>query len=375
MIKKVALYAIIAAATILTSCTGTKSENAQFTIEGTIANAENKVLYLDKLENGTATTIDSVSLDAQGHYHFNHATPAEATFYRLRLDKQYVNFVVDSATTLTCSGNSSNLASAYDIAGCDDCSIMRDVAIWGNRLRKAINENTATALDSLEAYKTAMTQYALQAPASPVAYYIILQQIEGLPIFDTYDTQDNKVIAAVATAHEAYYPNLARTAYLKNLALQGIAFQRQNRPIEVDEEQVKEINFVDIELYDTEGNLRKLSDITADNKVVLLDFSSYAAEYSPYYNFDLKELYEKYHGRGFEIYQVGFDNEIAAWRSAAANLPWITVREPNITGSTLFTHYNIQILPTCFIIIDNGAQFIRPGEMEEIKKIVKQKLG
>lgn len=374
MTRKSIICAIAIATAALVGCSDKSDNAAQFTVTGNITQAEGEMLYLEEIGSQAVTTLDSVRLDAAGAYSFSHAVPQEATFYRLRLNKQSINLVIDTIVSIECNSNGAQFATSSTIAGSDDCIAMRRVDLAGSHLRKCIDSNMASALDSLYAYKQEMTAIALQAPASPVAYYIVLQQVEGLPIFDTYTPEDNKIIAAVATAHEAYYPNLARTQQLKELALAGISHQRNNRPLEVDSEQVNEVNFVDIELYDTAGNLRKLSDATANNRVVLLDFSAYMAEYSPYYNFELKEMYEKYHNRGFEIYQVAFDSEIAAWRSSAGNLPWITVREPNVEGSSLFALYNIQILPTCFLIIDNGAQLIRPEEIDEIEKVLKQKL-
>lgn len=374
MTRKSIICAVLAAATLV-GCNNKGDNTSQFTIEGKIAQAENEVLYLEEIGGKGITVLDSVRLDAEGAYHFSHATPAEASFYRLRLKKQSINFVADSTEAITCNSNGAEFAASYTIAGSDDSEAMRKVDMAGSRLRKCIDSNMEWALDSLYAYKERVATIALQAPASPVAYYIVLQQVEGLPIFDTYTPEDNKIIAAVATAHEAYYPNLARTQQLKELALAGINHQRQSRPIEVDSEQVSEVNFVEIELYDVNGNVRRLSEVAANNRVVLLDFSTYVADYSPYYNFDLKEIYEKYHKKGLEIYQVAFDSEPAAWRASAGNLPWITVREPLMEQSPLLTLYNIQILPTCYLIIDNGAQLIRPEEMEEIERVLKQRLG
>lgn len=374
MIRKSIICAIIVATTALVGCSNKSDNAAQFTIKGNITHAESQMLYLEEIGSQGITTLDSVQLDAQGSYSFSHTVPEEATFYRLRLNQQSINLVVDTIETIVCNSNGTQLVANYTIDGSENNQIMRRVNLAGYRLRQAIDAGSAAALDSLYAYKEEMTNIAMQAPASPIAYYIVLQQVDGLPIFDTYTLDDHKIIAAVATAHDAYYPQLVRTEQLKNLALVGINNQRQNRILEESDKQGTEVNFIDIELYNIEGKLCKLSDITANNRIVLLDFSTYVEEYSPYYNLDLKEIYKQYHDKGLEIYQVAFDDNMAAWRSAAGNLPWITVREPLLANSPFLALYNIQSLPTCYLIIDNGEQLIRPLEMEEIEQILKEEL-
>jgi hypothetical protein len=222
-----------------------------------------------------------------------------------------------------------------------------------------------------------MTELVLQEPSSPVAYYILMQQINGLPIFDTFDKDDNRIIAAAATAHEVYAPDVARTETLRNIALQGIAARRseQSSVLEVDAEKVAEVNFVDIALYDIRGGEQKLSSVAADNKVVLLDFTAYALEYSPVYNMQLMEIYNKYQSRGLEIYQVSFDTDFNRWQTVADNLPWICVNDADNVYSTLIPLYDVQSLPTCYVIVDNGQQLIRPVDVEDLKQSLKQILG
>ena len=62
---------------------------------------------------------------------------------------------------------------------------------------------------------------------------------------------------------------------------------------------------IDIALTDHRGVLRKLTDLKG--KVVMLDFHIFASKQSTERIMALRELYNKYHDRGFEIYQVSLD--------------------------------------------------------------------
>lgn len=363
---------------VMTGC-----NNRKFTIEGTVAGAAGDTLYL---ENNTLTptaVVDSVILPEDGSFRFKHTAADHPEFYRLRLGESVVNLLVDSTvTSLRYKGDKMDFATRYTIEGSDDCRIMQQVSLAGaqlkaqvNRLMQSTDGNDMAILraeltDSLQAYKERMTELILQAPSSPVAYFIVMQQVNGMPIFNTFDPADNRIIAAVATAHDIYAPGEPRTEYIHDLALQGIAALRAERKEaqRIDTDTLPETDFIDIALYDMQGHERRLSDITKQHRAVLLDFTAYGYEYSPEYNMLLASLYKKYHTQGLEIYQVSFDIDEHHWKVSADNLPWICVHDAESLYSSLIQLYNIQSLPTCFIIVDNGEQFLRPTSDEDLEK-------
>lgn len=376
--KQLIIGATIAVATLFVACDTTP----KFTIEGHITNADSTVLYLENITNANPIVADSTILNEKGAFKFRQTVPEVAQFYRLRLGKQSINLVIDTATHIICNSDATRFATDYTIEGNDDCLTMREVDLAGSRLKGVINQALKgndeilrqAASDSLKQYKERMTKLVLQAPASPIAYYILMQRVNGMPVFDTFDKTDNRIIAAAATAHEVYATNAPRTQILHNIALQGMAANRQvkQQTIEVDAEKVGEVNFVDIALYDLTGNQRKLSDITAEKKVVLLDFTAYTLEYSPTYNIALNKIYEQYNTKGLEIYQVSFDTELNRWQTVADNLPWVCVHDADNIYSTLIPLYDIQSLPTCYIIVDNGNRFLRPTDVDDLKKKLAQ---
>lgn len=379
--KKYIIYAMLAIVAIFVACDNTP----KFTISGTIAEADSLTLYLEDITNTRTVLLDSVLLDAKGEYSFTHVVPDQAGFYRLSLGKHYVYLVVDTAVNVVCDGTAQHFSTDYTIAGSTDCAVVRDVTLAGSRLKSVVNnamkmsgrDNQQVALDSIAAYKERMTTLIMQEPSSPVAYYILMQRINGLPIFDTFDAQDNRIIAAVATAHDVYAPEASRTAALRDIALQGMAARRSEKQssIKIDAEKVAEVNYVDIALYDVKGTEQKLSSLAASKKVVLLDFTAYALEYSPAYNMQLMEIYEMYRNKGLEIYQVSFDADYNRWQTVADNLPWISVNDADNVYSTLVTLYDVQSLPTCYVIVDNGEQVLRPVDVDDLKQKLTQIMG
>ena len=139
--------------------------------------------------------------------------------------------------------------------------------------------------------------------------------------------------------------------------------------------EANEVSYIVISLYDIKGNMHKLSDVATAHIVVLLDFTAYALDYSPAYNIELNNIYEQYRQRGLEIYQVSFDTDLNRWQTVADNLPWICVHEADNVQSTLISLYDIQSLPTCYMIVNNGTQLIRPESVDEIKSKLAQIIG
>ena len=110
-------------------------------------------------------------------------------------------------------------------------------------------------------------------------------------------------------------------------------------------------------MQDYSGKEYKLSQVAESHRVVLLDFTAYATDISPQLNKLLNDIYQSYHGRGLEIYQVSLDPDNVTWREAAKNLPWITVFDPMGINSQNVGAYNVNGIPTTFII--------RSGEIVE----------
>ena len=107
---------------------------------------------------------------------------------------------------------------------------------------------------------------------------------------------------------------------------------------------------IDISLYDDKGQMQKLSDAAAANKVVVLNFTVYSAEAAPAYNIELNKAYERFHDRGMTIYQVSVDPDEYVWKQAARTLPWITVYNPSTASAENLLKYNVTALPTTFIV-------------------------
>jgi len=115
------------------------------------------------------------------------------------------------------------------------------------------------------------------------------------------------------------------------------------------------LNHPDISMPDINSKVRNLSEF--DGKVTILLFWSSKDASQKIFNNDLKDIYERYHSMGLEIYQVSLDIDKTDWASVVKSqeLPWVNVC--NGLGSSTYAaiEYNIQTVPSMFIIDKKGS--------------------
>ncbi len=361
----------------------------RFTLNGQIVEADGKTLYLDHMGLDKIEVIDSVKLDAEGQFSFNPAAPQECfDFYRLRVDGKVINLTIDSTETVSVSASLPVMQIAYTVEGSENSVVLKDLVMTQmellQELRRVASQyrgQNASLLqeqvnETVDVYKSKiMTDYIFPAPGSPCAYYALFLSINGQMLFNPQnDRQDARCFAAVATQMDLHYPEALRTSHLHNVALKGMAKTSPSRnndqvseeAIQQFESLIVETGLIEIQLPDSKGVIQKLSD--QKGKVVLLDFTAYKTNYSPNYTLMLKELYNKYADKGFNIYQVSVDNDESFWMNTAINQPWICVRDESSINSTYLKSYNVQQLPTVFLIDREGNIVDRPentGELDE----------
>jgi len=364
----------------------------RFTLNGQIAEADGKTLYLDHMGLDKVEVIDSVKLEGEGEFCFNPVAPKDCfDFYRLRIDGKVVNLAIDSTETVTVKASLPVMQIAYMVEGSENSARLKELVMNQMGLLQDLRRVTSqyrspdpTALqqqiiEMVDVFKSdVMTQFIFPAPGSPCAYYALFLSINGQMLFNPQnDRQDAKCFAAVATQMDMLYPDAVRTTHLRNVALKGMAKTSPSRnngvsaeAIQQFENMIVETGLIDIELPDYQGRIQKLSD--QKGKVILLDFTAFKTEYSPNYNLMLRELYNKYADQGFNIYQVSVDNDESFWMNTASNLPWICVHDESSVYSTYLRSYNVQQIPAVFLIDRDGNIVDRPENTDELdSKIAK----
>ena len=378
-----------AAAVVLAALSIASCNNNKFTVEGQIAGAKDSVLYFENVGLEGINVLDSVKLNDNGDFSFSQDATTAPEFYRLRIADQIINVSIDSTETVQVKGQYPGMASNYTISGSENCEKIRELALKQIDLQAkaiALQSNTelgiAKANDSIQsminAYKEEVKRnYIYKEPYKAYSYFALFQAIGNYLIFNPRtNKEDIKAFAAVATSWDTYYPHAERGQNLHNIAIEGMKNQRiveaQNADIQIEASKVQEAGVLDIALLDNKGNMRHLTDLKG--QVVLLDFHVFALKDSPARIIQLRELYNKYHAQGLEIFQVSLDGDEHFWKQQTAALPWINVRDEDGAGSQRLTLYNIQAVPD-FFIIDRGNNLVkRAAQIADLEAEIKKLL-
>lgn len=362
-------------AAMLTSC------NNKFHINGTVTEAKDSVLYLENMSLDGPVVVDSVKLDDKGAFSFSGKAPDAPEFYRLRIAGQIINLSVDSTETVDVKASYPSMATGYTVDGSAECATIRELALKQIDLQNRViavqnNPNLGYDLtrDSIgklvAAYKEDIKRnYIYKAPMRASSYFALFQTLGNMLIFNPRENADDvKVFAAVATSWDTYYPDALRGKNLHNIAIEGMKNVRIMRnkmaAQNIDASKVNVSNIIDISLLDNQGNRRSLTDLKG--KVVMLDFHVFGSNGSTKRIMEMRELYNKYHDRGFEIYQVAFDPDEHFWKTQTAALPWISVRDPQGLQSQNLAAYNVSSIPTFFLIDRNNEVKKRDSQITDI---------
>lgn len=112
----------------------------RFIIKGHIAEADGKMLYLDRMGIDRIETVDSIKLDAEGVFNFSQDAGDCFDFYRLRVSNQSIVLVVDSTETINVVASLPVMQVAYQVEGSEDCIKLRDLIMLQIGLQKDINK-------------------------------------------------------------------------------------------------------------------------------------------------------------------------------------------------------------------------------------------
>ena len=310
----------------------TACNKQKFNVNGTISEAKDSILYFENMSLNGPEVVDSVRLNADGVFHFSAKATGSPEFYRLRIAGQIINVAADSTENITIKAVFPTMSDGYEVSGSEECSKIKELALMQMRLQTqidAIAKSPDLGVDAVEdsvakvldVYKNNVKlNYIFKQPMKAYAYFALFQTVilgdANVLIFNPRSSSaDVKVFAAVATSWDTYYPQSLRGENLHNIAIAGMKNVRiihNEAARSIDADKVDVSGLIDIALRDNKGRLRRLKELKG--RVVMLDFHLFAGEGSLKRIMMLRDLYNKYHAMGFEIYQVSVDPDEHFWK-------------------------------------------------------------
>jgi peroxiredoxin len=375
-------YILILVSIFLFAC----DNSNKFTVEGTIADAAGKTLYIEYNNLTKSILLDSVKLKTDGKYSFSAARPQFPDFYRLVLDGKYIIFAIDSTETVGINSQYAGFAMNYTVHNSTE-------SLEIQRLRQSLNAIQLLADSALKAppeMRPAFTQrienqiithkdtakaLILKNVRSLAAYFALHQQINGAMLFSPYDTSDRVYYNAVANAFHVFMPEYDRSKAMYINVIDALKKTREQKEREKWRNIIAEkgVGFIDITLPDRTGAQRKLSDV-ARGKTVLIDFSAFEMPETTDYTFLLREMFNKYSAKGFTIYQISLDKNRILWERATENLPWTCVRGDDGANNLYLGSYDVKNIPTLFLLNKKGEIVSRITNLKMLEEVIAKNL-
>lgn len=357
------LVIVLLAAAALSGCGGKKA-----TVEGDVAAYANKMVVLESVYSTGGMVADTVTTNSNGHFSLKVALPNnEATFYNLHCGERIIPLILGPGEKISIS-SVPGLIDGYTVEGSKESTLVREVknimafgvakldslvTLYNKTTAKALRESiskdyTATYLD----IKRKQIEFIVTNSGSLAAIYALNQRLPGDEVLFNGDT-DIVYFRLVADAVEQNYPNSTYLASLKE-AIQYYDNQKELAD-KINEAMSSPAGFPELELPDVTGKKQSLTALQKD-RVVLVDFWSIAEEGAQFRQAELKEFYEQYHDKGFEIYQVSVDTTQPEWIQTLQmqKLPWVSVCDFKGAASPAVMLYGVTTIPTNFLLNREG---------------------
>lgn len=381
MVKKFVLWMAIAFAAV--SC----SDSTQYSIRGKISNAEDRYVYLDELKVSSTVSIDSVLLGKDGDFEFK-GHVGYPTFFLLKLSaKNFVTLLVDSAEHVEVFGDAANFSRDYRVDGSEGSLQVQEL-----NQRLSSTKHELDSIRSLQVSYRNLPDYPEKKKQWDEEYNRIREeQIQYSKNFikehpfamanvlalyqkfndDTYVIQDLQSLKVVASALNSFYP---KSEHVKALYANTVKLMQDERSVMMQQfiQQAGQ-NSPEISLPDANGKNVALSSF--QGKYVLLQFWSAIDRGSRIMNPVLVELYNKYHSKGFEIYQVSVDDNRYEWLDAIDQdgLKWTNVGDMQGSVAAIRT-YNVQTVPFNYLLDREGAIIAKDLKGPALDQILKEVL-
>lgn len=370
------VFLAIAALMAFSSCQSSKVH-----ITGRFVGLDANTIYLEQSTPLEQAVIDSVTLDEEGEFKLLIANAAQTpSLYYVRYNNERIPLLVSGGDNVSIS-SAGNVLRNYEVEGSTESQLLQQFTRRYVEGVMAMNEiiSKISVSEMSDEERTRLAQeytrlkhetlrfqlsFIVENKDKVAAVYALHQR---LPNESRLFNGDSDIVyyRTVAEALEQSYPE---SPYLPILRSQIARMDAQINLLS----QVTESDFPEIEMPDMYGKMQSLSALTG--KVILLHFWSAELGNSNVVNADLKAIYDKYREQGFEIFQVAVDTSKSAWVSAVQEqkLPWISVCDLLGKSSPTVGIYNVQKLPTSYLIDRKGNIVSKDLAFEKLDAEIKK---
>lgn len=349
-------------------------------VEGTLEGAASADVVVKLLNINRYEILDTVKTDAAGCFAYKvEVEKGQPEFvYLFHNDTKVASLLLEAGDKVSVQADT---LGNFTVTGSEEslklAQVEKDYAAAHASLNVIADKlQTATSKEA-EALKKQMGQeyvnyyrncvrYVMSNSRSLTVVPVFFQNFgPELPVFG--QNTDAIHFRNVADTLEMEYPDSKYVKALRKEADRRFGYLE----LEARLQSASEIGYPDIELPDVQAQKVKLSEVSAP--VVMIYFWSASDASQKMFNLDvLKSVYEDYHKKGFEIYQVAMDPDKALWAKVVKeqNLPWINVCDSRGAQSPYVIQYNLAAIPAAYIICDGALVDGQAVDEKSLRKLL-----
>lgn len=374
MIRQLPIYLFVFA---MMACQSGNQEKQPdyFLITGQLENGAEKVIVLEELTPNDLIPLDSFSTDDHGT--FSHRQQIdEAGFFIFRVgEDSHVTLVVEPGEEIILHGDAESLAEHHHVKGSKGSVLLselnRHLGEQYSRVDSLVEvfEERRYADDFMEIRDELMEVYReiFRAQQEHVKTFIRENPRSLAAIIALYQYFGNRLILK-EQEHFEYFELLSESlsrVYPTNKHVLDLSRRvNRHRRNEAQRQRASEQIAVgreapEVILPSPEGEMIALSSFRGN--YVLVDF--WAAWCAPCRkaNPKLREVYDKYHENGFEIYGISLDRTREQWLKGIEEdgVTWPQVSDLRIWNSPVVSLYNVQGIPYSLLIDPEASSLKR----------------
>ena len=288
---------------------------------------------------------------------------SESTLYRLDFIGRSSIDIILNDTDVSVLINDNEGLFKYDIEGSPDTNILRSISSKISDYRSEIRElniefisaNEERNIQLINSIRESVSFKKNQFELSLKEFLRSVDKSLAVLIFSDYLSIDENVVFWEGI-YNNYFDEFKSNSYFINF---------ENKLKKIKSVSVGSIA-PEIILDDINGNPISLSSLRG--RYVLLDFWAAWCRPCREENPNILENYNKFKDQGFEVYQVSLDRNKEDWSRGIEqdNLPWINVSDLKYYQSDAAVLYNINKIPSAFLLDPNGTIIAKNIELRGI---------
>ena len=288
---------------------------------------------------------------------------SESTLYRLDfIGRSSIDIILNDTDVSVLIDDNDDLFK-YDIEGSPDTNILRSISSKISDYRSEIRElniefisaNEEKDIQLINSIRENVSFKKNQFELSLKEFLRSVDKSLAVLIFSDYLSIDENVVFWEGI-YNNYFDEFKSNSYFINF---------ENKLKKIKSVSVGSIA-PEIILDDINGNPISLSSLRG--RYVLLDFWAAWCRPCREENPNILENYNRFKDQGFEVYQVSLDRNKEDWSRGIEqdNLPWINVSDLKYYQSDAAVLYNINKIPSAFLLDPNGTIIAKNIELRGI---------